>query len=153
FEKSLRNVVAQVDALHLRFTDTEVGPRQYVAPHAEWPLPFIDVSGAADPLPAAERHMHEDAAPVFDLANRPLFRFILFRLGPDRYVWYACYHHLCNDGFGMGLLARKVAETYTALVEGTEPQPAGLRAWLDLRADEERYGRSEQAGQDQDHFA
>ncbi|MCL2384540.1 MAG: condensation domain-containing protein, partial [Alphaproteobacteria bacterium] len=53
FEKALRAAVTEIDGLHLHFIETEDGPRQYCGTNADWPMPFFDVSGEADPHAAA----------------------------------------------------------------------------------------------------
>ena len=66
----------------------------------------------------AEAWMREDLARPVDLARGPLFTEALFTAGPDRLFWYQRAHHIALDGYGFSLIARRVAELYTARVEG-----------------------------------
>jgi pristinamycin I synthase 3 and 4 len=148
FESALRDVVANADALHLRIVDTGDGPRQFFAAQRAWELPFLDVSRQADPRAAAEAWMRDDMDRVVDVARGPLFGFALFRAADDRYYWYARYHHLCNDGVGLSLIARRVAGRYSALIEGRVAEsPNG--SWSEVLEAEERYRGSEQHGVDE----
>ena len=78
-------------------------------------MPIIDVSAEGDARAAAESWMRADLARPFDLARGPLFGYALLKAAVDRYFFYARYHHIVIDGFGCSLVARRLAEVYTAL--------------------------------------
>src|SRR5215510_12642917 len=48
FEKALRQVVDETEALRTRFVDGVDGPRQIIGPAPDWSMAFVDVSGASD---------------------------------------------------------------------------------------------------------
>lgn len=157
FERALRRVVDDSDALHLKFIDTEEGPRQFLAPEPDWPLPLIDVSGEPDPTAAATAWMQAAMDRVIDVGRDRQFDFALLRLAADRYIWYSRYHHLCIDGFAIALIARRVAALYSSLVAGdtASRSPASCGAeneasssWLQLLEQESAYERSDQYGRD-----
>jgi enterobactin synthetase component F len=56
----------------------------------------------------------------------PLFGFAIFKASGERYFWYARYHHLVLDGYGMWLIARRAAEVYSALCAGVESRGEAL---------------------------
>src|SRR5260221_5908814 len=60
FATAVRRVVAETDALHLRFTDTNEGPRQCLAPDPGWMMPLIDLSAELNSKAAAESWMKAD---------------------------------------------------------------------------------------------
>jgi nonribosomal peptide synthetase MxcG len=96
--------------------------------------------------------MSDDLARVVDIAWSPMFAHALFRLAPDRVIWYHRVHHIAMDGYGLGLFARRVAEVYTASVSGQEAPECwfgSLRAVVD---DDIAYRNSEQCGKDRDHW-
>ncbi len=109
FETALRRVVAESDALQLRFIETDDGPRQYIKEDSDWLMPIVDVSAEIDPRAAAEAWMRDDMVRIVDLAHGPLFGYALFRVAPDRFFWSSRYHHLCNDGFGLSLVAQRLS--------------------------------------------
>ncbi|GHE74468.1 amino acid adenylation domain-containing protein [Streptomyces vinaceus] len=123
FEQALRQVFAEADALHIRFLDTEDGPRQVVGPPPSWQLETVDVSGEPDPRRAAEEWMGRDLRRRIDLTESSLFTYALFRVGEERWFWYHAYHHILLDGVGAALLVRRVADVYSALSAGTAPEP------------------------------
>ncbi|MCP5420865.1 MAG: hypothetical protein H6969_10320 [Gammaproteobacteria bacterium] len=140
FEKALRQVVTENDALRLRIVETDEGPRQYLADRPASVLSFQDVSEEPNPQAAAEHWMHADLARRMDLTCELPFRYALLKVSSKRYFWYALYHHLCNDGFGMALIARRVAEIYSA---SSDPLPSTKPAqWFGLLADEHAYTQS-----------
>ena len=152
FEKALRQVVASADALHLRFIETEKGPRQYFSYDPDWIMPNIDVMLEADPEAAAQAWMHKDMALAFDLRRGPLFRYALLRVGHDRFFWYAVNHHLINDGVGWSLILRRVARVYTALMDGQTHPEEVLGSWLGLLDEQTEYQGSVQNSRDAEYW-
>ncbi|MGX7674586.1 amino acid adenylation domain-containing protein [Plantactinospora sp. DSM 117369] len=151
FERALRTVVSEADALHVRFTETSDGPRQSVGSCPQWSLHQIDVSSAADPRAAAEEWMRADLTRPVDLTRGPLFTQALFAVAPDRWFWYHAYHHILIDGAGGALLERRVAEVYTALVQGRPVPPSPFHSVLDLHREQQEYESSD-AYQDDRRF-
>ncbi|HET6706130.1 condensation domain-containing protein, partial [Amycolatopsis sp.] len=121
FRAAVTHTVGEAEALRTRFEDTAGGPRQRIVPHAEVPVPLIDVSAEPDPVAAAEARMREVLAGPMDLAARPPLRYALYRAGPRRHLWLQAYHHIALDGFGYDLVAKRVAEVYTELLAGRTP--------------------------------
>ena len=118
FERALRQVVSESDSLCLQITELSGEPSQRVGAPLAWPLPIIDLSDETDARAVAEQWMKVDLARPVDLLSGPLFGFALFKLSATRFVWYARYHHIVMDGFGMWLVARRVADVYTQLCAG-----------------------------------
>ncbi|WP_018352466.1 non-ribosomal peptide synthetase [Longispora albida] len=154
FEVALRRTAAEAACLTARFGQSPDGEvRQHAGGVPGWELPVLDLSGEADPAAAARDWMDGDLARPFDLAGGPLFRFALFRLGADRYVWWHSYHHLVIDGFGMGLVARRVAETYTALEAGEDVPDSPFGELAGLIGRESEYAESGRRALDRDFWA
>ncbi|GAA2610023.1 non-ribosomal peptide synthetase [Streptomyces lienomycini] len=144
FERAVRRTVGEVDALHVRFVESGDDAQQIVRRAADWPLPHIDVGGQADPSAAATAWMEQDIRRPMDLARGPLFRHALIDLGADCRIWYHSYHHIVMDAFGAQLIARRVADVYTAFAEGRPcgDSPFGsLRGLLDSDSDYRASGR------------
>ncbi|MDI1481022.1 myxochelin non-ribosomal peptide synthetase MxcG [Polyangium sp. y55x31] len=118
FEASVRQAVAEAETLHMRFVTTEDGPTQLLEPSLDWPMHRIDVGAEADPWAFVQTWMQADLEKTVDLTRGPLFTEALFTAGPDRTYWYQRAHHIALDGFGFSLIARRVAELYTARTDG-----------------------------------
>ncbi|MER6082184.1 amino acid adenylation domain-containing protein [Streptomyces sp. NPDC001833] len=122
FVSAVRQAVAESDTFRLRFTGDDETVRQFIGPPAEAPVELLDLTGEADPQAAAEAWMTADTARPVDLLTEPPFRHAVFRIAPDRHLWYHRMHHLVCDGFSASIVAARVARLYTALTEG---HPAG----------------------------
>ncbi|MGJ7874794.1 amino acid adenylation domain-containing protein [Streptomyces rochei] len=152
FEQALRHTTAEADALHIRFTDTEEGPRQLVGGEPDWQLSVVDVSGEDDPLGTAESWMRRNLRQRIDLTASPLFTQALFRVADDHWLWYHAYHHILIDGFGAALLVRRVADVYTALLSGTEIAPTSFTSVRALIDEDIAYRASEEFAADRDFW-
>jgi nonribosomal peptide synthetase DhbF len=136
FDRAVRTVHAEAEALRVRV----VGPgadgefRQVVEAADGAPMAIIDLTGEPDADSAARTWMERDFRQVVDPSVDPVFRHALFRLGPERHLWYLRVHHLAMDGYGTYLIGRRIADVYsTALTERQErtrpfPPLAGLVA-------------------------
>src|SRR5262245_10347873 len=148
FERSLRLIVAEADALRLRIVECAGTPRQVIGASPTWSMPFVDLSAEADARAVAESWMRFDLARPIDPTREPLFGFALFKASPDRYFWYARYHHLAIDGFTMWLVARRVAEVYTALGAGSAVGDVAPGSFAVLLEQDAAYRQSARFGQD-----
>ncbi|MFE9835313.1 amino acid adenylation domain-containing protein [Streptomyces sp. NPDC005551] len=154
FETALRRTVAEADTFALRFPDTADGPVCVPAPApGAWPLHRIDVSASADPAAAAEEWIRRDLATPVDIESGPLFSHALLTLAADRHFWFLRAHHILLDGYSYKVVARRLADTYTALAAGEEPGPAGFESVARLQAEEASYLASERHARDREHWA
>ncbi|MGW9120332.1 amino acid adenylation domain-containing protein [Streptomyces sp. NPDC055663] len=154
FEAALRRAVEETEALHCVFTaDDEGRPWQVDTPVPDWHLHTADVCEAPDPHAAALHWIDADIARPVDLTRGPLFGHALFRLAADRHLWYHRVHHIALDGFGLSLVARRVADLYTALAADTETGPSGFGTLASVREEEAAYRTSEQFARDRDHWS
>jgi amino acid adenylation domain-containing protein len=130
-ERALAAVVARHEALRTVFrVDAEDGsaPQQVVLPSVDVALQRDDLSAGVtgeavggatvDGLAVARARAIAEAARPFDLANGPLLRALLLRLGDDDHVLVLTLHHVVTDGWSMGVLLRETAAAYEALLAG-----------------------------------
>ncbi|MGH6628127.1 MAG: amino acid adenylation domain-containing protein, partial [Burkholderiales bacterium] len=121
FQQALRQLVCEAETLRVRVIEYEGKPRQIVRPVYEGEFPYIDVSGKANPRAAAEAWMMEEVIRAVDLARDSLWVAALFKIAAERYFWYQRGHHVVYDGYSAGMIARRLAELYTAFVAGRDP--------------------------------
>ncbi|MBT1192830.1 non-ribosomal peptide synthetase [Rhodococcoides kroppenstedtii] len=137
---ALRDVVSRHESLRTVFrapADGETGPMQVVRDAAEV-TDLLDVDGveverAADVTAA----LGPATATPFDLAtDLPLrARIVRVRSEPDRHVLAVVLHHICVDGWSLGVLAADLATAYLARVVGTAPAwPAPAVQYADASA-------------------
>ncbi|MDI6099254.1 amino acid adenylation domain-containing protein [Actinoplanes sp. NEAU-A12] len=152
FEAALRRTLADTEALRIRVDETADEPAVTVLPQADPALTVLDLRAEADPAEAGRDWMRADAGRAADLGTGPLFRWALLRVADDRTWWYQQYHHLALDGYGIVLVAGRVAAVYTALSAG-EPVPATEFGPLrELAADESQYRAGEKFAADRDYW-
>ncbi|MET0399651.1 MAG: amino acid adenylation domain-containing protein [Longimicrobiaceae bacterium] len=126
--RALGETVRRHEALRTTFGAAAGGPVQTVAPPAAVPLETTDLRGRAEPEREAEllRRAREEAARPFDLAEGPLLRAALLRLGERDHALLFTLHHIVSDGWSVGLLIREVSALYAAFARGEEsplPEP------------------------------
>ncbi|MFF3847789.1 amino acid adenylation domain-containing protein [Streptomyces sp. NPDC002328] len=140
FQEALRRMLAETEALGMRFGESDGAVWQ--RPAAGLPpfrLETVDVSGAPDPVAAAEARMRAELARPMDPASGDVHRQLLVRTGPEVFCWMQGYHHIVADGVSGPLLARRVAEHYSALVAGGSVPPTDAVPWREIVAEEEAY--------------
>ncbi|MFJ1609450.1 amino acid adenylation domain-containing protein [Streptomyces sp. NPDC088253] len=143
FDTALHHVVAETEALNVAFVVDDQGrPWQTVAPAGDWRLHTADLTVEPDPHAAARAWMDEDMARPVDLARGPVFGHALLRTGPEQYLWYHRVHHIALDGFGLSLVARRVAQVYTALTAGEPVADSGFGTLAAVRDEERAYRES-----------
>ncbi|MFE2077192.1 amino acid adenylation domain-containing protein, partial [Streptomyces misionensis] len=132
FETALRQVVDEIDALHVTFTDDGDGPRQILRENLDWAPAHLDLSAEPNPRAEAVRWMERDLLRPLDLARDPLFGHALIKASPTEYLWYLNYHHLVLDAISSSMLRQRVGEVYSALAEGAAVPPCPFGPLRDL---------------------
>ncbi|GAA2973395.1 non-ribosomal peptide synthetase [Actinokineospora diospyrosa] len=102
--------------LRVCFT-TEERPVQLVPARVALPWTEVDTTEAE-----WQALVERDRATRFDLERPPLIRFLLARLGPDRYRLLVTNHHILLDGWSTPLLLGELFEIY-----GARGDTGGLR--------------------------
>lgn len=152
FNQALRQVTTEAETIRVKIIDTPEGPRQIIRPTFDDEFPFIDVSAAADPRQSAEDWMMRELSRPVDFDCDPLWVSALFKAAPDRYFWYHRSHHVNLDGFTGGMIARRVAELYSAFVEGRPPEPHQFGPLSALIEKEAEYRASERFERDRAYW-
>jgi nonribosomal peptide synthetase MxcG len=154
FEKAVRHAVAEVEALNVRFTVDEQGrPWQVSVPGSDWQFHTVDLTHAADPSAAALDWMARDLARPVDLERDPVFGHALLRTARGSFLWYHRVHHIALDGFGLSLVARRVADVYTALVDDKPLGQSGFGTLESVREEERAYQASPKFAKNRDFWA
>ncbi|MGW4971303.1 amino acid adenylation domain-containing protein [Streptomyces albidoflavus] len=152
FERAVRSAVAETESLTVRFTERPDGtPRQEPDAARAWPFRVVDLTTAADPVGSALRWMREDTDTPTPL-DGPLLLGALLRVSAERFFWYQRYHHIAIDGFGIALVARRVAHLYTSAVRGTVPQAHEFGSLERVLAEDCAYRASAEHAADAAHW-
>jgi acyl carrier protein len=123
-ERALGEIVRRHEVLRTTFVAPAGKPLQRVAPALRLPLARRDLSRFPDDEREEEvrRAAAKEMARTFDLAEGPLVRAVLLRLGEEEHVLLVTMHHIVTDGWSMGVLARELAAIYPAFAQGL-PSP------------------------------
>ncbi|WP_374405804.1 amino acid adenylation domain-containing protein [Pelagerythrobacter sp.] len=119
FQRAVEQASHEAEALALTFHAGENGPEQTLAGAAPR-LVVIDLSDRPDPEGEALAAIRTAMETPVDLATGPIGFQTLYRLAPEQHLWAQQVHHLANDGFGMVMLTKRVAELYAAFREGKD---------------------------------
>jgi len=112
---ALDTVVARHEPLRTRYPMPDDEPVQVVDPPGAVSLSPQDVGDV-------DAFVRACAATPLDLAEGPVFRAALGRLGPGDHVLVLTVHHIAADGWSAGLLAEELSAAYTAHRAGVPPE-------------------------------
>jgi len=123
-ERSLSEILRRHETLRTVFPSQEGHPVQQVLPPSPLALPVVELQALPADAQAREleRRLREETLRPFDLAEGPLLRPTLYRLGREDHVLQLVMHHIVSDGWSLGVLVRELAALYEAFSAG-RPSP------------------------------
>ncbi|MGC4746972.1 amino acid adenylation domain-containing protein [Micromonospora sp. DT201] len=151
FERALRRVVTETDALRIRFDSDDSGPWQVVQPEVDWSMHHVDVADDGGRA-AAEVWMRRQADRPVNLSSGPVFTHALIKVAADDFIWFNRSHHAAVDGYSGALIAQRVAQVYTALVDGTPVDSSPFGRLSDLVEYDAAYRGSDQQADDREYW-
>jgi acyl carrier protein len=118
--QSLNEIVRRHETLRTTFPLHGEQPVQAIAPPKQINIPVVDLRSR--PLPGrrneALRLAARDAEHPFDLADSPLIKATLVRLGAEEHVLLLTAHHIVFDGWSVRVLYRELRMHYRAFLCG-----------------------------------
>ena len=120
---ALTLLVARHESLRTSFPSSDGIPQQFIHPAAPVELPLIDLR-ALPAAQAATTHRALASATAqqpFDLARQLPFRALLVWLPEQTSVLLLTFHHICVDGWSLGILLREFQVISHALAAGQQP--------------------------------
>ncbi len=127
--ESIHDLVLRHEVLRTRFPDDGGKPRQEILDDLEVHVPVVDLQGLSDEKQRAEveKRILEEIRRPFDLAQGPLFRAVLFRLGEQDHIAVLTMHHIISDGWSIGIFVDELSKLYDARSRGLEARLPELR--------------------------
>jgi amino acid adenylation domain-containing protein/FkbM family methyltransferase len=123
-EQSLNEILSRHELLRTVFRAMDGQPVQLIATAPHLKLPVMDLRKLPETKREAEvqRLASEEAQRPFDLAEGPLIRAILARLGDEDHAFILIMHHIISDAWSTGVLFRELSAIYGAFSNG-KPSP------------------------------
>lgn len=117
FRQAVQAVLNRHDALHMRFGPA--GDWQQRAADITVDVPYFDWSDLAAEAQTArlEATMSQESRTPFDLANGPLVRTQLIKLGEQEHLFLFVAHHIVLDGWSSGVIVDEVRSVYNGLAQ------------------------------------
>ncbi len=108
---------------YVRLLEVDAEPRQLVDTTLDDTPEYVDLRSEPDPRAAALAWMRADYSAPVDLLRDRLVVAAVLHVEDGLYYWYNRAHHVVLDGFGATTFVNRVAELYSADVDGVEPSP------------------------------
>ena len=124
FKQSLNEIIRRHEVWRTTFMSVDGDPLQLIAPELSWELPIINLEylSGKDWEPEVRQLANEEAKKPFNLAQGPLVRATLLRLGEENHVFMLTMHHIVSDGWSVGIFIKELATLYIAFSSG-QPSP------------------------------
>jgi thioesterase domain-containing protein/acyl carrier protein len=122
-ERAIQDIVARHESLRTAFAVQDGVPVQVIVPRLTIPLPIDELREVAETerRGQADAFAGEEARRRFDLANGPLIRVRLQRLGDAEHMLLVTIHHIVADGWSIGILTNELGAHYEAHCRGVTP--------------------------------
>jgi acyl carrier protein len=143
FVRASRQTVEECEALRIRFSEKDGQPVQWIAPIGEWSPDILDLSDKTDPSKAARDWMAAELARPFNITEA-VFSWTLIKLAETRHFWCLIVHQLAADGSARNLVARRMADNYSRLVDAVETTTKVPGPPSDLLREDAEYRQSEE---------
>jgi amino acid adenylation domain-containing protein len=112
-QRSFEFLLRRHETLRTRFDFQDGKPVQVITPRFDLVVECSELE--EDSLRSV---LEEEALKPFDLANGPLLRVKLLRLGAEDHVLLLTTHHIISDGWSMGVLIGELVSLYEAFSKG-----------------------------------
>ncbi|MGA9870904.1 MAG: AMP-binding protein [Rhodococcus sp. (in: high G+C Gram-positive bacteria)] len=152
FVGAVRAAIVETDAIRVRAVLGGEQPRQEIMPAVNVPVEVIELVDRPDSHAYALERMRADLAVVLDPAADTLCRHVLYRIAPQRFLWYHRAHHFALDGYAFSLIAARVSELYRAAVTDCPAPEATPRSLKDVVDEYRSYAHSAQRLADRDYW-
>ena len=119
-KQSLDDVIRHHESLRTTFEIVNNEPIQIIGGSLDLPVPVIDLTIIEESEREAQAHRLaiEEGKRPFDLAQGPLLRLTLIKMGEQDHVALVTMHHIISDAWSMGLFVREIAAAYEAFSAG-----------------------------------
>ena len=130
-------------------------PRQYIDPTIpdRDDIGYLDLRAEGDPEAAALEWMRAEYSRPLNMVTDRLIRLAVLQLSDDHWYFYLRAHHIVLDGFSAMNYLGRLAEHYTAAVNGTRAARLKVSDLRSLVESEFEYRESTRFQSDREHWA
>jgi len=123
-EQSINEIIHRHEILRTTFTMMDNEPVQVITPMLTITVPVIDLQRVHEneKTDKVRKLAAEEVKSPFNLAEGPLLRVTLLRLGEDEHVLLVTMHHIISDGWSRPIFSRELSALYEAFSSG-KPSP------------------------------
>lgn len=123
-ERTLSEIVRRHEILRTTYEAVEGDPVLVIHSPEPITLPLLDISQMAEVEREAQglRLAQAEMLRAFNLAQGPLLRVTVVKLGAEDHLMLFTLHHMVSDGWAVGILINEVAVLYEAYAMG-RPSP------------------------------
>ncbi|MFC9893512.1 non-ribosomal peptide synthase/polyketide synthase [Nocardia sp. NPDC127579] len=151
-DRAMRLCAEDLQSLGLRIVEVAGAPQQFIDVNGAFEIDRHDFRACDAPRDAAITWMRRDVEVPIPVTGEQLFTVAVLRVGDEEYLWYAKMHHIAIDGYGAMLLVARIAEHYTAIVEGRAPSPSAARELRSIYEAETAYRTSAAFDEDREYW-
>jgi len=118
--KALNELVARYESLRTTFSNIDGKPVQVIQPASCIAFPEIDLRHIlkSELENQLKIFIKEEARHIFDLEKGPLFRFCLFILDENEYVFSMTMHHIISDAWSNAIFVGEFFKLYEGYIKG-----------------------------------
>ncbi|OBI99925.1 hypothetical protein A5660_25810 [Mycobacterium alsense] len=150
-ERAIRHVMSEAEPARAAIFEVDGQIVQKAIDCSDLEVAFHDLSESPRPVQKArEMALTIQRTPM--PSDGPLFNFTLFQTWADEFYLFGCFHHIIIDGFGITLLANRIATVYAAIISNEPIPPAFFGSLQDLVRCESEYEASTDYSEDQSYW-
>ncbi|HNY11470.1 MAG TPA: amino acid adenylation domain-containing protein, partial [Candidatus Wallbacteria bacterium] len=151
-KKAINLFIRNNQNMRIRFTETEAGPKQYIAEFVEKDLSIVEFIGTAAMENMHEWAENESRRPFVDLTGVELFRVFIIRLDNEGGGFYLNGHHMICDGTSLAFATDRIVEYYEELKAGKTDITEQFPSYFNYLEGEARYLKSAEFEKDREYW-
>ncbi len=151
-KKAINLFIRNNQNMRIRFTETEAGPKQYIAEYIEKDITVVEFTGNNGRENMHEWAENESRKAFTDLAGGELFRIFVIRLDNTRGGFYINSHHMICDGTSLAFATGRIIEYYEKLNAGETDITEQFPSYFNYLKDEAGYLASPEFEKDRDYW-
>ena len=147
FEKAVNQVIRDNDSLRIRFVQDKGKLKQYVADYEKRNIEIIDINEESE-IQEIEKSLIKKS---FSIIESNLFEVKFFRFLDNSGGFVLNIHHSISDGWGLGLVCRKIMKAYSNLINNIEEKDTEL-SYINYAENQDEYVKSEKFKKDKEYW-